>query len=107
MNFGFGSTAISCVFNIATFGASFALFFYLWDYFFWFFWATFEFGVRFKNNFGNYLCRQSTLVLDMQPYLFVFNSPKFGAFLALFEPFGAIFGVQFKFKNFFGTFSIT
>ena len=51
--------------------------------------------------------RQSTLVLDMQPHLFDFNSPKFGAFFALFGPFGAIFGVGFKFKNFFGSFSIT
>ena len=71
------------------------------------FWAIFYFGVRFKNNFGNYLCRQSALVLDMQPHLFDFNSHKFGAFFALFGPFGAIFGVGFKFKNFFGSFSIT
>ena len=28
-----------------------------------FFWA----GVRFKNFFGTYLCRQSTLVLEVQP----------------------------------------
>ena len=55
-----------------------------------------------KSNFGNGLFRQSTLVLDMQPHLFDFNLPKFGAFFALFGPFGAIFGVGFKFKNFLG-----
>ena len=86
-------------FTSAKFGAFFALFGPLGP--------SFGVEVRFKNNFGNYLCRQSTLVLDMQPHLFDFNSPKFGAFFALFGPFGAIFGVGFKFKNFFGSFSIT
>ena len=61
-------------------------------------------GVRLKNIFGTYLCRQSTLVLKLQPYLNVFNLAKFGAFLELFGPFGAIFGVWVRFKNFFGTY---
>ena len=60
-----------------------------------------------QKLFETYLRRQSTLVLDMQPHPFEFNLPKFGAFFALFGPFGAIFGVGFKFKNFFGSFSIT
>ena len=42
-------------------------------------------------------------VLEVQPYLFVFNSAKFWAFLEFFGPFGAIFGVGVRFKNFFGT----
>ena len=61
-------------------------------------------GVRFKNFFGTYLCRQSTLVLEVKPYIFVFNLAKFGAFFALMGPFRDIFGVGVRFKNFFGTY---
>ena len=35
------------------------------------FWAIFRVVVSFKYLFGTYLCRQSTLVLEVQPYLFV------------------------------------
>ena len=42
--------------------------------------AFFEVRVRFKNIFGTYACRQSTLVLEILPYLFIFNSAKFGVF---------------------------
>ena len=41
-------------------------------------------GVRFTNIFGTFLWRQSTFVLEVQPYLFAFTSEKFGAFFALF-----------------------
>ena len=67
------------VFNSATFFALFGLF-----------GAIFGVGIRFKNIFGNYLCRQSTLFLKVQPYLFAFNSATFGASFALFGPLGAI-----------------
>ena len=80
---------------------------FLRGYFFgpsWPFGAIFVVGVRLKNIFGTYLCRQSTLVLKLQPYLYVFNSAKFGALYSLFGPFRAIFGVGVKFKNFFGTY---
>ena len=68
-----------------------------------FFWP-FGVGVRFKNIFETYLCSQSTLVLEVQPYLFAFTLAKFGAFFALFGPLGAIFGVEVRFKNIFGTY---
>ena len=71
---------------------------------FWFFGAIFGVGVKFKNIFGTYLCSQSTLVLEVQPYLFAFTSAKFGAFFALFGPLGAIFGVEVRFKNIFETY---
>ena len=61
-------------------------------------------GVRFTNFFVTFLYRQSTLVLEVQPYLFVLNSATFGAIFGLFGPFGAIFGVGVRFKNFFGTY---
>ena len=48
-------------------------------------------GVRFKNIFGTYLCRQSTLVLESQPHLFIFNLVKFGAFLNYFWAFRGYF----------------
>ena len=91
------------VFNSATFWASFALFLPFWAIF-WSFRAVFGVGVRFKNIFGTYLCSQSTLVLEVQPYLFAFTSAKFGAFFALFGHLGAIFGVEVRFKNVFRTF---
>ena len=60
--------------------------------------------VRFKDIFGNYQYRQSTLVLEIQPYLFVYNLAKFGAFFTFFGPFEAIFGVGVKFKKNFETY---
>ena len=66
--------------------------------------AIFGVGVRFKNIFGTYLCSQSTLALEVKPYLFAFTSAKFGAFFALFGPLGAIFGVEVRFKNIFETY---
>ena len=46
-------------------------------------------GSGWKTFFGTYLCRQSTLLLWVQPYLFVFNSATFGASSGLFFwPFG-------------------
>ena len=39
--------------------------------------AIFGVGVRFKNFFGTYLCKQLTEVLEVQPYLFVFDSATF------------------------------
>ena len=71
---------------------------------FWSFGAIFGVGVRFKNIFGAYLCSQSTLVLEVQPYLFAFTSAKFGAVFALFGPSGAVFGVGVSLKNIFGTY---
>ena len=59
---------------------------------FWFFGAIFGVGIRFKNIFGTYLCSQSTLVLEVQLYLFAFTSAKFGAFFTLFGPLGLLFG---------------
>ena len=84
------------VFNLATFGASFALFI--------------PFGTIFrsvpgpKNIFGTYICSQSTLVLEVQSYLFVFTSTKLWAFFALFGPLGTIFSVKVRFKNIIGTY---
>ena len=71
---------------------------------FWSFRAVFGVGVRFRNMFGTYLCSQSTLLLEVQPYLFAFTSAKFGAVFALFGPLGTIFGVRVRFKNIFGTY---
>ena len=74
--------------------------------------------MRFKNIFGTYLCSQSTLVSEVQPYLFAFTSAKFGAvlpflgFLGLFlgfgsgsktGSFGAIFGDGVRLKSIFET----
>ena len=70
----------------------FSPFFALWGCFIWLFGAINVVGVMFENIFETYLCRQSTLVLEGQPYLFVFNSAKFGAIFALFGPFGAFLG---------------
>ena len=53
----------------------------------------FKVGVRFKNFFRTYQCAHSTLVLEVQLYLFVLN---FCSFL----PIGAIFGVRVMFKKF-------
>ena len=50
------------VFNLATIGV---------------FKAIYGIGVKFKNFFGTYLCRQWTSILEVQPYLFVYNSATF------------------------------
>ena len=42
--------------------------------------------------------------MEVQPYLFALTSAKFGAFFALFGPLGAIFVVEVRFKNIFGTY---
>ena len=70
--------------------------------FFWSVGAIFGVKVRFKNIFGTYMCIQSTLVLEVPPYLFVFASAIFGAFFALFWLFWLIFGVGVRSKNFLG-----
>ena len=44
------------------------------------------------------------MVLEGQPYLFAFTLGKFGALFALFGPLGAIFGVEVRLKNIFGTY---
>ena len=40
--------------------------------------------------------------VKVQPYLFVFNLATIGAFLALFGPFGAVFGLGSGSKTFIG-----
>ena len=52
-------------------------------------------GLTQKNQiiFRTYLCRKSTLGLEVQPNLFVFDSAKFGAFFALFGSLRAILGL--------------
>ena len=104
INFGFGSTGLSFCFWFDHILDLFFTFFWPFEAIFWYFQAVFGVGVRFKNIFGTYLCSQSTLVLEVQPYLFAFTSAKFGAFFALFGPLGAIFGVEVRFKNIFGTY---
>ena len=45
-----------------------------------------------QKHLGTYLCRQSTLVMEVQPYLLVFNSATFWAFFAFFlGPLGLFF----------------
>ena len=81
------------VLNLATFWASFELFWAFRCYFLgplglfiWSFGAYCVVEVRSKNIFGTYLCRQSTLVLESQPHLFIFylNLATFWASFALF-----------------------
>ena len=104
INFGFGCTALTFCFKFCHILGLFCTFFWPFWAIFWSFRAIFGVGVRFKNIFGTYLCSQSTLLLEVQPYLFAFTSAKFGAFFALFGPLGAIFGVEVRFKNIFGTY---
>ena len=83
------------VFNLTRFGASFALCWPYGDIFLalrGYFWVGVWF---FKNSFGTYLCRQSTLVLEIQLYLFVFDLAKFWAFLCY-------LGVLGRFEAFLG-----
>ena len=61
------------------------------SFFFWSVGAFFGVEIRFKNIFGTYLCSQSTLVLEVQPYIFAFTSAKFGGIFALFGPLGFFF----------------
>ena len=62
-------------------------------------------GVKVKNIYGNYQCRQSSVVLDIQPYFFCFLFCRiWGLLFALFRSFEAIFGVGIKLKNLFGTY---
>ena len=42
------------------------------------------FEVRFKNFVCTYICKQSTLVLEVQPYLFFLIHPHFGPLLHFF-----------------------
>ena len=49
--------------------------------------------VRFNNFIVTYLRRLSTLVLKVQTYLIILILTHLGVFLALFRPFGAIFGL--------------
>ena len=54
-----------------------------------------EVGIGSKIFFRTYLCRQSTLVLEVQLYLFVFNLVSFGTSFALFfSPLGLSFFVH-------------
>ena len=69
---------------------------------FWSFGAIFGVGVRFKNIFGTYLCSQSTLVLEVQPYLFAFTSAKFWAFLPFLDLWGLFLGLRSGSKTFLG-----
>ena len=62
--FFFWNAALSVCFILAKFGACV---------------GCFGVGVSLKHFFGTHLCRQSTLVLDVQPHLFVFNLTTFGA----------------------------
>ena len=101
-NFGFGSKAPS-LFEIGHNLGLFALFLPLR--------AIFGVGVRFKNFFLTILYRQSTLVLKVQPYLLFSIRPYLGPLLDFFGPLGAflgpfwaIFGVEVRFKNIFGTY---
>ena len=71
----------------------------------------FEVWVRFKSFLERiYVDNQLTNEVNQLwfwkycPIFFVFNSAKFGTFFALLRPFGAIFGVGVRFKNFFGTY---
>ena len=79
-NFGFGCTAISFCFQFGHIWGLFCTFLGPSGLFFWPFGAYCVVGVRFKNIFGTYLCRKSTLVLEIQSYLFVYNLVEFGAF---------------------------
>ena len=66
------------------------------------FWTIFEVGIRLKYFFETYTYRLSTLVLEVQPYIFVSNLAPLGAFWALFGSCNAVFGIPIRFKNFFG-----
>ena len=56
-----------------------------------------------KNFFGTYLCRQSTFILEVHQYLFVFNLAT-GASFALFGPLGLFSGSGSGSKTIFGTY---
>ena len=48
--------------------------------------------VRFKNIFGTYLCKQSSLVLEIQPYLLFLIRPSLGPFLHFLGLWGYFWG---------------
>ena len=58
--------------------------------------------VRFKNILRTYQCRQSTLVLEVQPYLFVYISANFGAFFHFLGLSGLFFGLRSGSKTYLG-----
>ena len=60
----------------------------------------FKVGIRFKNFFRTYQCAHSTLVLEVQLYLFVLNLAIFGAPFAVFCPLGLFLGSGSCSKNF-------
>ena len=67
---------------------------------FWGFWEYFwGWGQAQKDHWN--LPIQSTLVLEVQHYLFVFNLETFGPFATIFKPIGTIFGVRPDSKTFF------
>ena len=76
LKFCFGSTALSFCFSLGQILGLFALFGP--------FGAIFGVNFRVKINFWTYLCRQSTMVFEVQPYLFVFALATFEDSFALF-----------------------
>ena len=86
------------VFILTTIGAFFPLFGP--------FGAIFWLGVKFIKCLGTYLCRQSTLVLEILPYLFVFTSAKFWAFLHFLGLWGLFLGLRSSSKTFLQTTNI-
>ena len=111
INLGFESKALFFVFNFAEFRASFALFWaflgylmVLWAYFM-ALWDYYSGRCQVQNQFLELTNEVNQLWFwKYCPIFFVFNSAKFGTFFALLRPFGAIFGVGVRFKNFFGTY---
>ena len=83
-------------------GGLFFHFFWPFRAIFWSRGANFGVGVRFVNIFITYLCTQSNFILEVQSYLFVFNSATFGASFAHFEPFGLFLGLGSGSKTFLG-----
>ena len=62
-----------------------------------------EFWSGSKTLFRTYLVKQSTLVLEVQFYLFVFDSATIGAFLHFLDPSELILGLESGSKTFFLT----
>ena len=100
IKFCFGSTAISICFK---FGQILGLFHFLNSSRLLFFLpvgAVFWVEVRLENIFGTYKCRLSIFVLKVQPYLLVFHSAKFWAFLHFLGSLGLFFGFGSGSKTF-------
>ena len=104
INFGFRSTALIFCFKFGHILVLFCTFLGPLGLYFGPLGLLLELRSGSKTFFGAYQCSQSILVLEVQPYLFVLNSAKFGAIFAFFGPFGAFLGVGVMFKNFFVTF---